>query len=122
MILNIVNREDLFPSVLVSVRAPTEVLGREEMKDTLAVVDWHMPTSISPTKYAISVKNDDNISRMISKAGNFVVNFMSYEQRSIVLSCESQDGVLIDWRALGLRRPRLFLSVKLSMSLRAETI
>ena len=96
MIWNIINRDDLFPSVLVSVRAPFEILGRTELKDNITVVSWHMPASITPTKYAISIPSDDNIRRMISRAGNFVINFMGYEHKSIVLSAENQDGLFVD--------------------------
>jgi len=90
------NRDDLLSRVLVSVRAPLDVLGKAQVKDNISVVEWHMPASISPTKYAISVRNDNNITRMISKAGNFVVNFMGAEHKSLVLSCENQDGVFVD--------------------------
>jgi flavin reductase (DIM6/NTAB) family NADH-FMN oxidoreductase RutF len=96
MIKNIINREDLFPKVLVSVRAPAIVLGVEEEKDNLGVIDWHMPVSIHPMKYAISVRSDDNLKGMISKAGNFVVNFMDVKHKSIVLKCENQDGLFTD--------------------------
>jgi flavin reductase (DIM6/NTAB) family NADH-FMN oxidoreductase RutF len=96
MIQSIINREDLYPKILVSVRAPLEVLGKSLVKDNLAVVDWHMPASISPTKYAISVRTDHSITRMISKAGNFVVNFMGAEHKGVVLSCQNQDGMFLD--------------------------
>jgi len=96
MIWSIINREDLFPSILVSVRAPLEVLGKKELKDSIGVVSWHMPASVDPMSYAISIRTDDNIKKMISRAGNFVVNFMSFEHKSIVLSAESQDGLFVD--------------------------
>ncbi|MBW2991517.1 flavin reductase family protein [Candidatus Woesearchaeota archaeon] len=93
---DIINREDLFPSILVSVRAPVEVFGKTDVKDNISFVGWHMPASVNPLKYAISVPTDDNISRMISKAGNFVINFMGYEHKSIVLRAEQQDGSFVD--------------------------
>jgi flavin reductase (DIM6/NTAB) family NADH-FMN oxidoreductase RutF len=96
MINKIINRDDLFPKVLVSVRAPARVFGQEEIKDNLGVVDWHMPVSIRPMKYSISVHNNDSIKMMISRAGNFVVNFMGLNQESIVLTCEKHDGLLVD--------------------------
>jgi flavin reductase (DIM6/NTAB) family NADH-FMN oxidoreductase RutF len=96
MLNNIINRDDLYPSVLVSVRAPMSVFGKSDIRDSLSVVEWHMPASINPMGYAISVKRDDNIRSMISSAGNFVVNFMGHDQKSIVLSCEGQDGAFID--------------------------
>jgi len=96
MLSNIINREDLYPSILVSVRASIDLLGKPSVKDMLSVVDWHMPASITPMRYAISIRSDDSMRRMISKAGNFVVNFMGREQRSIVLSCENQDSMFID--------------------------
>ena len=95
----------MFPSVLVSVRSPFEILGRAEVKDNIAVVSWHMPASITPSKYAISIPSDDPVRRMISRAGNFVINFMGYEQRSIVLSAENQDGLFVDlFEFLGLTK------------------
>ena len=96
MIWSITQREDLFPSVLITVRAPFNMLGKQEVKDNISVVSWHMPASFTPSKYAISVPSDDNARRMISGAGNFVINFMGYEQKSIVLSCENQDGLFVD--------------------------
>jgi flavin reductase (DIM6/NTAB) family NADH-FMN oxidoreductase RutF len=105
MIRSIINREDLFPKPLVSVRAPMSVLGRQEVKDGLGVVEWHMPTSIIPMKYAISVRSDDNLAKMISKAGNFVINFMGQEHKSIVLSCENQDSLFVDlFSSLGISK------------------
>ena len=106
MIRSIINREDLFPKPLVSVRAPMSVLGVEEVKDGLAVVEWHMPTSITPMRYAISVRRDENNRTMISKAGNFVVNFMGQEHKSVVLACENRDCLFVD----------LFSSVGISKS------
>ena len=96
MIWNIINRDDLFHSVLISVRAPSEVLGRTEVRDSISVVSWHMPASITPMSYAISVRSDNSIKDMISKAGNFVINFMGNDQKSIVLSAENQDGLFVD--------------------------
>jgi 3-hydroxy-9,10-secoandrosta-1,3,5(10)-triene-9,17-dione monooxygenase reductase component len=105
MIKRILEREDLFPKVLVSVRAPVTVLGVEGDKDNIGVIDWHMPVSIHPTKYAISVRSDDNLKCMISKAGNFVVNFMGNAHRKVVMRCEGQDGLYTDlfW-ALGINK------------------
>jgi flavin reductase (DIM6/NTAB) family NADH-FMN oxidoreductase RutF len=96
MINKIISRNDLHPKVLVSVRAPARVLGSEEVKDNIGVIDWHMPVSIRPMKYSISVKSNDSLKNMISKAGNFVVNFMDASQSKIVLSCEMHDGLLVD--------------------------
>jgi len=96
MLKKIMNRDDLFPSVLVSVRSAANVLGVVRLKDNLAVVDWHMPTSLMPYKYAISVRNENSIRGMISESGNFVVNFMGHEHKSTILFCENQDGLFID--------------------------
>ncbi|MBN2052708.1 flavin reductase [Candidatus Woesearchaeota archaeon] len=96
MIQNIIEREDLFPKVLVSVRAPVNNFGKSSLKDAISVIEWHMPASTRPMKYAISVRSDDNIKHMISTAGNFVINFMSHEHKSIVLSCENQDSLFTD--------------------------
>jgi flavin reductase (DIM6/NTAB) family NADH-FMN oxidoreductase RutF len=96
MLNSIINRDDLYPRVLVSVRAPLSFMGKSEIRDSLSVVEWHMPASVNPMGYAISVRRDDNIRNMISSAGNFVVNFMGSEQSSIVLSCEGQDGMFVD--------------------------
>lgn len=96
MIWSIIQRNDLFPSVLISVRARMDVLGREQLKDNISVVGWHMPANLEPMKYAVSIPSGDSIKKMISQAGNFVVNFMSQEQKSIVLSAENQDGLFVD--------------------------
>ncbi|KYK27112.1 hypothetical protein AYK26_00235 [Euryarchaeota archaeon SM23-78] len=96
MIWEIIKRRDLYRSVLVSVRAPIIVLGQEEVRDNVGVVHWHMPASLEPVKYAISVRSDDSIKNMISRAGNFVVNFVGYEYRNHVLACENEDGLFVD--------------------------
>jgi len=96
MINKIISRNDLHPKVLVSVRAPVSVLGVNEVRDNLGVIDWHMPVSLRPMKYSISVKSDDSIKKMIGTAGNFVVNFMHINQESIVLSCENHNGLFVD--------------------------
>ena len=96
MIRSIISREDLFPKPLISVRAPMSVLGKDAVRDGLGVVEWHMPASIVPMKYAISVRSDDNLAKMISRAGNFVINFMGEEHQGLVLSCESHDCLLVD--------------------------
>jgi len=96
MIDSIIKQPDLLPKLLVSVRAPLEVLGKRELKDNISVVDWHMPVSTAPNKYAISLKSNDTTSRMIKGAGNFVINFMGAEHQSVVLSCENRDGMFLD--------------------------
>jgi flavin reductase (DIM6/NTAB) family NADH-FMN oxidoreductase RutF len=96
MLKNIIGRNDLLPKVLVSVRAPADVLGVEQVRDNLAVVDWHMPVSFKPAKYAVGVRTDSSIKKMISKASNFVVNFMGHEHRNVVLLHEHQDGLFTD--------------------------
>jgi len=105
MLWSIINRDDLYPDVLVSVRGPVDLLGRREEKEVIKVVNWHMPTSISPMGYAISVRSDDAMSRIIAASRNFVVNFMGHDQKSIVLSAENQDGVFTDlFEYLGVSR------------------
>jgi flavin reductase (DIM6/NTAB) family NADH-FMN oxidoreductase RutF len=96
MIKSIIKRDDLHPKVLVSVRANFDVLGKDTVKDNLSVVDWHMPVSFRPNKYAVSVSSIGSIKNMISKSGNFVINFMGSEHSDAILSCENKDGLFMD--------------------------
>ena len=66
-------------SVLVSARADSERFGKVAERDGVCVVDWHMPSAGTPFSYAVSVPKDSEVSRMISKSGSFVVNFMGPE-------------------------------------------
>jgi flavin reductase (DIM6/NTAB) family NADH-FMN oxidoreductase RutF len=105
MLTKITERTDLHPSVLVSVRSSKSVFGKEDVVDALGVVDWHMPASASPMGYAISVRNDDNIRDMISKAGNFVVNFLAKDQeRAAILGKGHMLGFLDGFSQLGVEK------------------
>jgi flavin reductase (DIM6/NTAB) family NADH-FMN oxidoreductase RutF len=105
MLKNIMAREDLHPKVIVSVRSPVTFFGKKEIRDALTVVNWHMPASINPMGYAISLHKDDSIRKMISESGNFVVNFISSKQDDLVRSCEGKESSIIDlFSTLGIKK------------------
>jgi flavin reductase (DIM6/NTAB) family NADH-FMN oxidoreductase RutF len=96
MLQNIIRRDDVHKNVLVSVRSSSEYPNTSLDKDALSIVDWHMAASINPLRYTISVLSTHGTRKMISKSGNFVVNFMGKEHGPKLAMFHSQDGSLVD--------------------------
>jgi flavin reductase (DIM6/NTAB) family NADH-FMN oxidoreductase RutF len=96
MLDHIMMRNDIHKSVLVTVRSPIEIFGKTQERDAMGIADWHMPASISPMNYSISLPNWNGVSRMISRSGNFVVNFMGKDHGPEIAALSSQDGSLTD--------------------------
>lgn len=66
-------------TVLVTTRFEDNILGKDILKDNVTAIDWHMPTSVDPPLYAISLKKDQYSSELIRKSKCFVVNFVGFE-------------------------------------------
>lgn len=50
-------------------------------------VAWHMPTSFKPQLYAISIGKPRFSHNMIKDSGAFCVNFISGEQKDVMVKC-----------------------------------
>jgi len=83
-------------TVLITSRAKTSILGREQEKDNIFAIDWHMPSSKEPRLYAISVGKERFSSELIKKSRCFVVNFMSPDYEKEVLFCGTHSGKHMD--------------------------
>lgn len=83
-------------TVLVSVTAEIELMGKKIEKNNLIALDWHMPLSFDPMLYAISVGKNRFSLELIRNAGVFAINFMSYLHKDKVLECGRKTGYKID--------------------------
>ncbi len=68
------------------------VTCRDRGKDNIITVAWHMPTSFSPTLYAISIGKTRFSHGMIMDTGRFCVNFMPAEQKEGMAACGTTSG------------------------------
>lgn len=85
-------------TVLITSRgtAKNRFNSKEEIKDNIITLDWHMPTSFEPFLYAISIGRTRFSYNIIKNSGIFVVNFMPYELEKEVLFCGRNSGEHID--------------------------
>ncbi len=79
-------------TALISCRGKAKVIGVEKEKDDIITLDWHMPTSISPRMYAISIGKTRFSYELIHNSKVFVVNFMSLGHKDAVLFCGRSSG------------------------------
>lgn len=66
--------------------------SKEEVKDNVLTLDWHMPTSFDPFLYVISVGKKRFSYGIIKESKVFVVNFMPFELKKEVLFCGRNSG------------------------------
>lgn len=105
MLSELVERNDLHPRVMVTVRSDNRSFGKLLERDAGTVVEWHMPAGEHPMDYSISVPTDNGVRGMISKAGSFVVNFLSPAFASELDSLVHHDGTLTDiWSLVGVTK------------------
>jgi flavin reductase (DIM6/NTAB) family NADH-FMN oxidoreductase RutF len=83
-------------TVLVSSTQEMELFGKNIEKNNLIAVDWHMPLSLKPFIYAISIGKERFSLEMIRKSGVFVVNFMPFSFSDSVLFCGRNSGRHMD--------------------------
>src|SRR5207253_1166214 len=57
-------------------RSVVLVTARHNRKDNVLPLDWHMPLSLIPKMYCISLESGNYSSQMISSSKVFAVNFM----------------------------------------------
>jgi flavin reductase (DIM6/NTAB) family NADH-FMN oxidoreductase RutF len=81
---------------LVTTRAEATILGKLSIKDNAIAVAWHMPVSLEPFLYAISVGKTRFSLSLLRKSGVFAINMMPYSARDSVVFCGSRSGEHID--------------------------
>jgi len=92
-------------TVLITSREEMTILGKEQAKDNVFTIDWHMPTSFKPLLYAISVGKSRFTCEMIKKSKVFVVNFIPLSLKKEALFCGRHSGEHIDkFRETGLTK------------------
>ena len=77
---------------IVGPRQVILVTCRDEGKDNIITLAWHMPTSFHPSLYAISVGKTRFSHQMIKNSGAFCVNFMSADFKKEMEVCGSVSG------------------------------
>jgi len=70
--------------------------GKEEIKDNIITLDWHMPVSFKPFIYAIAVGKERFSHSLIKESMVFVVNFMGFHLEEEVLFCGRHSGEHMD--------------------------
>ena len=82
--------------ILVSSRETMEVMGKEIEKDNIITVAWHMPVSMEPELYAITIAKSHFSSDIISNSKTFVVNFIPFELKKHAVFCGTHSGSHMD--------------------------
>lgn len=78
---------------------PTQVVLaslRNQKKDNIMALCWHMPVSFNPPIYAISIAHIHLSNRMVRESGVFCVNFMPAELEEKLLFCGTRSGNKVD--------------------------
>lgn len=79
--------------ILVTTREEIEFMGRKKEMDNIITIAWHMPVSVEPFLYAISVNKSSASLQLIKKSKVFVVNFIPSELKDAALFCGKQSGL-----------------------------
>lgn len=69
---------------------------RDQNKDNVITLDWHMPLSFDPMMYAVSIGKTRFSLDLIRKSRVFVVNFMSKDFKKEVIYCGTNCGENLD--------------------------
>lgn len=83
-------------TVIISVSGSFELMGKTKRIDNLITVDWHMPTSINPPIYCVSIGKTEVLLNFLHQSNCFSVNFLSYEYEKEVLFCKTNSGAKFD--------------------------
>jgi len=82
--------------ILVSSRSHTDIMGKQEQKEDIITLAWHMPTSFQPELYSISIGKTRFSHKLISDSKVFVINFIPYELEKQALFCGTHSGSHMD--------------------------
>ena len=83
-------------TILVCASGTFESIGKIRKLDNIITIDWHMPTSIDPPLYCISLGKNRFSLNLIRESNCFSVNFMSHDYEKEVVFCGSTSGVKTD--------------------------
>ncbi len=83
-------------SVLITTRGKISLLGKEDIKDNISVVEWHMPCSYEPMHYAVALNKNKLSLKLIRESGFFVVNFMPYNKSNDIAVIGKHSGEVVD--------------------------
>ena len=96
MLKQIVTRDDLHSTVLVTTQASLLLAGKALERDAICATDWHSPASYEPMKYTVSIPNHLGTKKFLSQSRSFVVNFMVKQHDEKLNMMISQDGTIVD--------------------------
>ena len=82
--------------ILVTSREEMDIMGKNQIKDNIITIAWHMPVSFNPKLYAISVGKTRFSKDVISKSKAFVVNFVPFDLKDKVLKVGMKSGMHMD--------------------------
>ncbi len=83
-------------TVLVTCRGKAKVLGREQEKDNIITVAWHMPLSVEPPMYAVAIGKPRFSAKLITASKVFCVNFIPKSMQEAALYCGRNSGEHVD--------------------------
>lgn len=83
-------------AVFITSRETIDHFGKKVVKENIHVCTWHMPSSLSPKTYSISIRKGSLTYELIRTSRAFVVNFMSSTMAKEALYCEKHSGLHVD--------------------------
>lgn len=83
-------------TVLLCVSGNFELMGKTKRIDNLITVDWHMPTSLNPPLYCVSIGKSRFSLKLLSESNCFSINFMAHKYEKEVLFCGTNSGLKVD--------------------------
>jgi|TARA_B100000315_G_scaffold145549_1_gene134474 flavin reductase (DIM6/NTAB) family NADH-FMN oxidoreductase RutF len=77
-------------------RLTVVVTARAGERDNVMAVAWHMPVSKNPPLYAVSISPKRFTYELISKSGEFAINFLPASEAELVAAVGGSQGKEID--------------------------
>jgi len=82
--------------ILVTTKADVLHFGKQQTRENIFTLSWHMPVSFEPALYAIASGNTRFSTKLIKESQVFCVNFMPYQSQKDVLFCGTHSGESTD--------------------------
>lgn len=86
--MNIISLSNPRQTVLLSTRW--------QKKDNIITLNWHMPVSLEPMMYAVSIGKTRYSLKLLRKSKVFVINFIPYDLKKEALYCGRYSGRKVD--------------------------
>ncbi len=94
--------------IRVAYHTPRQVVlmtARHDGLENVWPIDWHVPLSLEPELYGVSLTSDSFGANLVRASGCFVVNFVPASWEEIILFCGSKSGKVVDkFAETGLQR------------------